>query len=813
MRIIKILKPYLILVVLFIILGYFFKTIETFSFFKTQDTVSFLTIFRSYFNITVVFCLFSLIILPFYLLVALLNQKVAQILTSILFAVLISLEIGLYIYYQQAGVLMGRELVIRPLTETLITIRNSSNIFLNSVLIAIVLAYFIALPFVFKKVRIFNDYRSSTMAIIIIGILSTCTLFYQRNENQIVNNFLESKSFFFFSALKNYSIDKTELDFLIFDEAGSFGRIQKNEEILKEYIALYNKTAEDLDYPMERSSTEIPNVLSPYFKSSEKQPNIVIIMVESLGNYLMGEKGENISFMPYLDSLANSGLYWKNCLSTTSRTYGVIPSVTGSVPHGIKGFQFGIMPRHHSLFSILKNNDYITNFFYGGDTNFDNMLDFLVIQNIDRIDNFMPQMKTFRKEKQANWWGIHDQVLFDKSLEYLKTLPSEKPKLNVYLTVTTHDPFNNREDKKLKEYYTPKVEKIFSKLNKEQRNYFLPIKDKIAGFMYLDDCVRNFINDYSKRQDFENTIFIITGDHSVGIYKNYLSYYSVPLIIWSPLLKTSKKFPNIVSHLAITPSIVSLLQNNYNVNVPDKLSWCSAGLDTASVFNPSEKFLFLNYNRVVDAMVYNEYLFEDQRLYKINEDLDLEYIHDPKLVEQIYSKFKTLKYVNNYVYHNNRLIKAGNNSDSGYRVIKVFENKNTLICKTPDTIPSISGIDIFDILPAQRIKGKYNKIKIKLKANIVINDPLLQDQHMMLNFVCTGKNYRYASKEHIVKYIADDNIICNKEYVLSIEKEIDVRNLKNFSVHIYVSTNEWDENWKRDKKITLSNMNVVILGK
>jgi len=267
------------------------------------------------------------------------------------------------------------------------------------------------------------------------------------------------------------------------------------------------------------------------------------------------------------------------------------------------------------------------------------------------------------------------------------------------------------------------------------------------------------------------------------------------------------------------PSIVSLLQNHYNVKVPDKLSWCSTGLDTASVFNPSEKALFLSYDRIVNKMVYNQYFFEDkttstdQRLFEINENLDLKQIDDPKLMEEIYSKFKTLKYVNNYVYHNDKLIKSENRTEEAYKIIKRYGNKSTIVCTTPDTIPSISGMAEFDILPIQKIKDKYHKIKVRLKADIVINDFMWQDQQMLLHVVCSGDKFNYASKDHIVKYILEDDILCGETYELSVEKEIDVKDLDEFFLHIYVTPNELDQNWQPNKKITLSNMKVSIWGK
>ena len=118
------LKLYLIAVLLFVSVVYIFNTIETILFCKSQTEITVATILLSYFNISAVCCLYALILLPIYLLLSLLNRKTAQILVSVVFALLMATEIGLYIYSMQAGVLMGRELIVRPIVETMITIRN-----------------------------------------------------------------------------------------------------------------------------------------------------------------------------------------------------------------------------------------------------------------------------------------------------------------------------------------------------------------------------------------------------------------------------------------------------------------------------------------------------------------------------------------------------------------------------------------------------------------------------------------------------------------------------------------------------------------
>jgi hypothetical protein len=218
-------------------------------------------------------------------------------------------------------------------------------------------------------------------------------------------------------------------------------------------------------------------------------------------------------------------------------------------------------------------------------------------------------------------------------------------------------------------------------------------------------------------------------------------------------------------------------------------------------------------------MVYNQFYFEDkteyanEKLYKIDENLTLEEIYNSQLIENMRSKFKTSKYVNNYVYHNDKLIKTDSILRNEYKLIRTYKNENTIVCKTSDTIPSIAGVSTFDIMPEQKIKGKYNKIKIKLMTDIIINDYVFQDKQMMLNIICSEKKYKYVFRDHITKYLTDDNIICGEKYNLLVEKEIKVNDLDKFSVHIFIRSNTSDYKWEPNKKITLSNIRVLIYGK
>ena len=128
-------------------------------------------------------------------------------------------------------------------------------------------------------------------------------------------------------------------------------------------------------------------ILSHFMQKDSTAPNVVILIVEGLGRAFTTENAYLGSYTPFLDSLSRKSLYWENCLSTAGRTFEVLPSVLASLPYADHGFcEMGEkMPQHLSLLRILAANGYQTNFYYGGDSKFDNMNLFLKRQRTSSI--------------------------------------------------------------------------------------------------------------------------------------------------------------------------------------------------------------------------------------------------------------------------------------------------------------------------------------------------------------------------------------------------------------------------------------------
>jgi uncharacterized sulfatase len=356
----------------------------------------------------------------------------------------------------------------------------------------------------------------------------------------------------------------------------------------------------------------------------------------------------------------HQSLYWENFLSTGGRTFAVLPSMFGSLPFGEKGFaeMNENMPKHLSLIKLLKDRGYYTSFIYGGDAHFDLMDVFLQRQGIDQIidsKSFGPGYSKLPANDGGFTWGYGDKEIFRKLLETLKPT-SEKPRLDIVLTLAMHSPFKVINQK----YYNQKFENRLKDLHldekdiAERRNY----AKQYATMLYFDDALRYLMTEYAKRTDFKNTIFIITGDHrmpEIPISTQHDRFH-VPLVIYSPMLKKTARFSSISTQFDITPSLTAFMRKNYGMKFPPYAHWMGSGLDTVRVFRNIHSYpLMRNKNELTDY-IDGTYFLSSNGLNIISPTLDIEIINDTTLQEKIQMKFNSFKAINTFVCVQNRIV-------------------------------------------------------------------------------------------------------------------------------------------------------------
>ncbi len=563
--------------------------------------------------------LIGILLFPIFFIINLFKNKTAFIVIKVVFALLIIIQFSLVKYSLTTLLNLGADILGYSLNDIYITVSSSEAMTLMSILPFIVfpLLFFFLLIVINKY---FNERLTIAISVLFIIILGSLKLVFPEASDDRYQN-------------KIVYLTKDIIRF-------------QNE---KSKMNAYNVFDRD-DYPLLKPFSDSKDVLSPFFNIKSEKPNVVIIIVEGLGSEFVGSNTYS-GFTPYLDSLILKSLYWENFVSTTGRTFGVLPSLLGSLPFGETGFlEITKTPSHISLISILKANGYTTSYYSGDPSSFDRKINFLEYNGIDYVideDKFGLEYTKTQGNSGGFSWGYPDAEIFRKTLS---TLDSKKqPRLDIIMTLTNHEPFNFPS----RETYLTKVDSLLN----ANRIFDVPKleisahAEIYASLLYTDEAIKDFMESYAKRPEFKNTIFIITGDHRLIpiTQKDKLCRFHVPLFIYSPLLKKAEKFKSISSHLDVTPSVLSFLMNNYKFNNLEEIAWMSQGLDTAKQFRNIHKIPLMRYKGNINDFIYKDYLYSGGELFKINEDFGIYKVIDEALTKTLSDSLKVFKKLNAYV--------------------------------------------------------------------------------------------------------------------------------------------------------------------
>lgn len=567
--------------------------------------------------------LIGLLFFPLYIILKYIKKTLGIIVIKVLFSIIVIAQLGLIGYSLTTHINLGADLLGYSLSDIYTTVTASLS-----------LTFLTFLPFI-------------VLPLLYLGLIKLWNSFGHK-----INTTLLLLAVFFFGGLTflmgstNKPNSQNKLNFLLSDII----RAENDKSLAFEGSHTFKE-----EFPLEKASENTKDVLAPFFNIQKEKPNVVFIIVEGLGSDFTDD-GEYKGFTPYLDSLTSKSLYWANFVSNAGRTFGALPSLIGSLPFGEKGFmELNPLPKHNSLISILKSNGYTTSYYSGDESTFDRKSIFLEYNGIDKIidiNKFGPGYIKTKENAGGFSWGYPDAEIYRKTLSEIKD--KKGPRLDIIMTLSNHEPF----DFPSKKTYLEKVERILKTKSYFEKNKMSEYKDIFACLLYTDNSIQNFMKAYSKRPDYANTIFIITGDHRLIPIpqKDNLSRFHVPLYIYSPMLKKTAKFKSISSHSDVTPSLVSFLTNNYKFNKLEKTTWMGQGLDTARAFRNIHSIPLMKYKGSINDYVYKDYFYSDGSLFKIDEKFNLTEADDD-MMETISGSFNDFKKLNAYLTTKNKITK------------------------------------------------------------------------------------------------------------------------------------------------------------
>ncbi|MGE0483523.1 MAG: LTA synthase family protein [Gammaproteobacteria bacterium] len=272
--------------------------------------------------------------------------------------------------------------------------------------------------------------------------------------------------------------------------------------------------------------------------------NVVLIMVESLGADFMGHFGDARGMTPHLDDLAARSLVFENFYAAGTRTVRGLEAVTLSLPPTPGQAIVKRLGRESGMWSlgrVLDAAGYDSTFVYGGRAYFDNMGAFFAGNGYAVVD----QRSTPAAEIGfTNAWGMSDEDLYRQALAVAaRGHASGRPFFMHIMTTSNHRPYTYPEGR------VPG-----------------PQGGRANAVRYTDWALDNFLARARAQPWFDDTVFVILGDHcanAAGKVDLPASRYHVPLLIYSPRHVTGGRVETLASQVDVAPTLLGLLRLDY----------------------------------------------------------------------------------------------------------------------------------------------------------------------------------------------------------------------------------------------------------
>ncbi len=298
----------------------------------------------------------------------------------------------------------------------------------------------------------------------------------------------------------------------------------------------------------------------------QKDYNVVVVIMESMGWNYFELLGGREDLMPNLTRITKHGILFDNCYSVGSRTTRGVVGILGGFPD-LPGQSVITRSRSEGNFltigSVLRRRGYRTTFIHSGQPHYDHRQSFMSSNGFS--DFVWPDDFTYQTFRTRLGWCDGD--MFNTAHEYLTKHTAEGPVFAALLTLSLHRP-----------YLIPDV-------GVESPYPDSPHAEHFRAVRYVDWAIGQFIEKARKSDYFDNTIFLFTADSCGGILSKSQRHtiYRIPLVIYAPaiLKDEGRRISTVCSQTDIAPTIMNILGGRYRhsffgssaLDRPEDKSW------------------------------------------------------------------------------------------------------------------------------------------------------------------------------------------------------------------------------------------------
>ena len=302
---------------------------------------------------------------------------------------------------------------------------------------------------------------------------------------------------------------------------------------------------------------EMETVFSPIHVPSDTLPmskkNVVVLIVESFGREYIGalnwnlENGTYKGYTPHVDSLISLSTTFERSFCNGRKSIDGMPSILSSIPMFVEPFFLtpASMNQVSGIASLLGSKGYQTAFFHGAQRGSMGFMAFARKTGFQAYygrEDFDADSRFNGDDDFDGMWAIWDEPF----LQYYCTKMNEmkQPFMTAVFTASSHHPYVVPD--KYKDVY-PEEGIIMHKC-----------------IRYTDMAIGRFFQEASRQPWFQNTIFVLTSDHTNmsdhDYYQTDLGGFCSPIIIYEPGGSREPSVePKIAQQIDILPTIMGML--------------------------------------------------------------------------------------------------------------------------------------------------------------------------------------------------------------------------------------------------------------
>ena len=324
-----------------------------------------------------------------------------------------------------------------------------------------------------------------------------------------------------------------------------------------------------------------------YPREVSPKPNVVIFIMESFAKEYSGAFNKEteiknfVSYTPFFDSLASKSLIFTNAYANGRQSIHGMSSVLAGIPSLTDAFTSSPYSNQkiQSIVSVCNEMGYDTSFYHGAPNG---SMGFQGFGNILGFKHYFGKTEYNNDKDFDGIWAIWDEPFFQY---FANNIGKKQPFMATLFSASSHDPF---------------------KVPEKYQNKFKPGPLQIhVPIQYTDYALKKFFETASKKPWYQNTIFVITADHTNQIYypeyQKAMNRSAIPILFFSPNPKYNLHGVDnrLAQQIDIYPTLADLVGYNKKIR-----SW-----GRSLVSDKDEDPMIVNSDSINERMMIGNYIY------------------------------------------------------------------------------------------------------------------------------------------------------------------------------------------------------------